>query len=237
MSMMGRGRRGAPTGNPQNDGPKAKFSQLWPYLMEHKPALWLAVVLSIIGAVVNLGQPIIVGKLIDAVQHKQEVTGWAIGLVAVLLGTAVTGGLMYYILSKAGEGVVLSARTKLANRLLRLPIKEYDLRRTGDLVSRVGSDTTLLRAVLTQGFVDAAGGVLIFVGSIVAMAVIDPLLLGITLAVIAIAIAAARRFRSCFPENRFMALVPPCHFSRDGSPRPLLARNYGPQRRTSAVRE
>ena len=191
MSMMGRGgRRGAPTGNPKDDGPKAKFSQLWPYLMEHKPALWTAVILSILGAGVNLGQPIIVGKLIDAVQNKQDVTGWAIGLIAVLLGTAVTGGLMYYILSKAGEGVVLSARTKLANRLLRLPIKEYDLRRTGDLVSRVGSDTTLLRAVLTQGFVDAAGGVLIFVGSIVAMAVIDPLLLGITLAVIAIAIAA-----------------------------------------------
>ena len=189
MSMMGRGRRGAP-GNPKEDGPKAKFSQLWPYLLEHKPALYMAVVLSIIGAGVNLGQPIIVGKLIDAVQHKQDVTGWALGLISVLLGTAVTGGLMYYILAKAGEGVVLSARTKLANRLLRLPIKEYDLRRTGDLVSRVGSDTTLLRAVLTQGFVDAAGGVLIFVGSIVAMAVIDPLLLGITLAVIALAIAA-----------------------------------------------
>lgn len=190
MSMMGRGRRGAPTGNPKDDGPKAKFSQLWPYLLEHKPALYMAVVLSIVGAGVNLGQPLIVGKLIDAVQNKLDVTGWVIGLIAVLLGTAVTGGLMYYILAKAGEGVVLSARTKLANRLLRLPIKEYDLRRTGDLVSRVGSDTTLLRAVLTQGFVDAAGGVLIFVGSIVAMAVIDPLLLGITLAVIALAIAA-----------------------------------------------
>ena len=189
MSMMGRGRRGAST-NGKDEGPKAKFSQLWPYLMEHKPALWTAVILSIVGAGVNLGQPLIVGQLIDAVQKKQDVTGWAIGLMAVLLGTAITGGLMYYILSKAGEGVVLSARTKLANRLLRLPIKEYDLRRTGDLVSRVGSDTTLLRAVLTQGFVDAAGGVLIFVGSIVAMAVIDPLLLGITLAVIAIAIAA-----------------------------------------------
>ena len=186
--MMGRGRRGS--GPAKDDGPKAKFSQLWPYLMEHKPALWVAVALSILGAIVNLGQPLIVGQLIDAVQKKQDVTGWAIGLIVVLLGTALTGGLMYYVLAKAGEGVVLSARNKLATRLLRMPIKEYDLRRTGDLVSRVGSDTTLLRAVLTQGFVDAAGGILIFVGSIVAMAVIDPLLLGITLAVIAIAIAA-----------------------------------------------
>ena len=189
MSMMGsRGRRGSDS--IKDDGPKAKFSQLWPYLMEHRPALWVAVILSILGAIVNLGQPLIVGQLIDAVQKKQDVTGWAVGLVVVLLGTAVTGGLMYYVLAKAGEGVVLSARNKLATRLLRMPIKEYDLRRTGDLVSRVGSDTTLLRAVLTQGFVDAAGGALIFVGSIVAMAVIDPLLLGITLAVIAIAIAA-----------------------------------------------
>jgi ATP-binding cassette subfamily B protein len=188
MSMMGRGRRGSDS--TKDDGPKAKFSQLWPYLMEHKPALWVAVALSILGAIVNLGQPLIVGQLIDAVQKKQDVTGWAIGLIVVLLGTALTGGLMYYVLAKAGEGVVLSARNKLATRLLRMPIKEYDLRRTGDLVSRVGSDTTLLRAVLTQGFVDAAGGILIFVGSIVAMAVIDPLLLGITLAVIAIAIAA-----------------------------------------------
>jgi ABC-type multidrug transport system fused ATPase/permease subunit len=189
MSMMGRGRRGAPT-SVKDEGPKAKFSQLWPYLMEHKPALWFAVILSLLSAVVNLGQPLIVGQLIEAVQQDQDVTGWAIGLIAVLIGTAVTGGLMYYVLAKAGEGVVLSARNKLATRLLRLPIKEYDLRRTGDLVSRVGSDTTLLRAVLTQGFVDAAGGILIFVGSIVAMAIIDPLLLGITLAVIAIAIAA-----------------------------------------------
>jgi ABC-type multidrug transport system fused ATPase/permease subunit len=189
MSMMGRGRRGAPT-SVKDEGPKAKFSQLWPYLMEHKPALWFAVILSLLSAVVNLGQPLIVGQLIEAVQQDQDVTGWAVGLIAVLVGTAVTGGLMYYVLAKAGEGVVLSARNKLATRLLRLPIKEYDLRRTGDLVSRVGSDTTLLRAVLTQGFVDAAGGILIFVGSIVAMAIIDPLLLGITLAVIAIAIAA-----------------------------------------------
>ena len=189
MSMMGRGRRGAEP-SVKDEGPKAKFSQLWPYLMEHKPALWFAVILSLLSAVVNLGQPLIVGQLIEAVQQDQDVTGWAIGLIAVLIGTAVTGGLMYYVLAKAGEGVVLSARNKLATRLLRLPIKEYDLRRTGDLVSRVGSDTTLLRAVLTQGFVDAAGGILIFVGSIVAMAIIDPLLLGITLAVIAIAIAA-----------------------------------------------
>src|SRR3712207_7335240 len=51
-----------------------------------------------------------------------------------------------YLLQRTAEGVVLSTRRRLVDRLLRLPVAEYDRRRTGDLMSRVGSDTTLLRA-------------------------------------------------------------------------------------------
>src|SRR6185437_2347478 len=69
-----------------------------------------------------------------------------------------------------------------------LPISEFDTRRTGDLVSRVGSDTTLLRAVLTQGLVEAIGGALTFIGALIAMLVIDPVLLGLTVLVIAVSI-------------------------------------------------
>ena len=201
MSMMGGG-RGRAAGRPAFDknAPKAKFSKLWPYLAEHKGALIVAVILSVIGAAVSLAQPLVVGQVITAVQEGKDLGYLVVILVAVVLGSAVASGFLYYVLAKAGEGVVFSARGQLATRLLRLPIPEYDLRRTGDLVSRVSSDTTLLRAVLTQGLVDAAGGVLIFVGSVIAMAIIDPILLGITLLMIAIAVAAigtsARRIRS-----------------------------------------
>jgi ATP-binding cassette subfamily B protein len=185
---------------PKDNGPKAKFSQLVPYLLEHKPALWIAMALSVLGAGISLAQPLVVGQVITAVQSGADLGVLVFALVSVVLGSAIIGGFMYYVLAKAGEGVVLSARQKLAHRLLKLPIHEYDLRRTGDLVSRVGSDTTLLRAVLTQGLVDAVGGILIFVGSLIAMAFIDPLLLGLTLLMVAIAIASisvtARQVRS-----------------------------------------
>ena len=69
-------------------------------------------------------------------------------------------------------------------KILRLPIAEFDTRRTGDLVSRVGSDTTMLRAVLTQGLVEAIGGTVTFVGALIAMLIIDPVLLGLTVLVI-----------------------------------------------------
>ncbi len=186
--------------NGKDTGPKAKFSQLVPYLLEHKRALWIAGSLSVLGAAISLAQPLVVGQVINAVQNGDDLGPLVTILVLVILGSAVLGGLMYFVLAKAGEGVVLSARQKLAHRLLRLPIHEYDLRRTGDLVSRVGSDTTLLRAVLTQGLIDAVGGLLIFIGSLVAMAIIDPILLGLTLIMVVFAIAAiavtARQVRS-----------------------------------------
>ena len=196
MSMSHRGRALAP----KDQGPKAKFNQLTPYLLEHKAALGIAVILSLIGAVVSLAQPLVVGQIIPSVQNGQDVGQLAGILVVVIFAAGIASGFMYYVLAKAGEGVVLSARNKLAVRLLKLPILEYDLRRTGDLVSRVGSDTTLLRAVLTQGLIDAAGGVLIFVGAIIAMAFIDPFLLLLTLAMISVAVVSivisARQIRS-----------------------------------------
>ena len=85
---------------------------------------------------------------------------------------------------------MLSARRQLVRRMLRLPISEFDTRRTGDLVSRVGSDTTLLYAVITQGLVDAVGGAILFVGALIAMLILDPVLLGLTVLVIAVSAVA-----------------------------------------------
>jgi len=184
----------------KDNGPKAKFNQLIPYMKEQQGLLTTAVVFSLLGAGVNLAQPLVVGQIISAVQNNHDVLPLGIALLVITLLSAVTSGAMYLVLAKAGEGVVYSARKKLSTRLLRLPIQEYDLRRTGDLVSRVGSDTTLLRAALTQGLIDGAGGALIFVGSVIAMAFIDWLLLTLTLLMIAVAVAAigitSRRIRS-----------------------------------------
>jgi len=190
MSMMSGGRGRRPAARFDKNAPKASFKQLWPYLMQHKSTLVLAAVLSLIGAALSLAQPLLTGRVISAVQKHQDATGSVLLLVSLVLVSGFSGGWMYYLLTRTGEGVVLSARRHLAERLLRLPIHEYDLRRTGDLVSRVSGDTTLLRNVLTQGLVDAIGGVLIFVGSVVAMAVIDPILLACTLGVIVVAMAA-----------------------------------------------
>lgn len=198
MSMMGGRGRGPMSANTK--GPKASFKTLIPYLTSHKKPLIIAIVLSVFGAGVSLAQPLVVGQLITAVQNQQPTTMLVLALMGVVAGSAASDGFMRYLLAKAGEGIVRTARVSLAARLLRLPIVEYDRRRTGDLVSRTSSDTTLLRSVLTQGLIDLAGGILIFIGAVIAMAFIDPLLLGLTVIMLSFAIFAititSRRIRS-----------------------------------------
>ncbi|GAA2079575.1 ABC transporter ATP-binding protein [Pseudolysinimonas kribbensis] len=175
-------------GRPKDDGPRASFRQLLPYLTEHRGILAVVVALSLVGAATSLVQPLLVSQVIGIVQ-KGGALGWLVwALVALVVVSALISGIQHYLLQRAGTSVVLSARRQLVRRMLRLPISEFDRRRTGDLVSRVGSDTTLLYAVITQGLVDAIGGAVVFVGALIAMLVIDPVLLGLTVLVIAVSI-------------------------------------------------
>lgn len=169
-------------------GPRATFRQLLPFIFEHRPVLIWVAVLSVIGALTSLAQPLLVSQVISIVQAGEPL-GWLVWvLVALVIVSGIISGYQHYLLQRTGEGVVLSSRKRLVAKLLRLPIAEFDTRRTGDLVSRVGSDTTMLRAVLTQGLVEAIGGTVTFVGALIAMLVIDPVLLGLTVLVVAIAI-------------------------------------------------
>ena len=189
-------RGGAPV---DSSAQKATFKQLMPYLLEHKGILAVVIALSLLGAGASLGQPLIVSQVISSVQAGTDL-GWLVpALIALVIGSAILSSVRHYLLQRTGESVVLSSRRHLVARLLNLPINQFDARRTGDLVSRVGADSTMLRAVLTQGLVEAIGGLVTFVGSIVAMLIIDAILFGLTFSVVVssmvIVIVLSRRIR------------------------------------------
>ncbi|MEV7693130.1 ABC transporter ATP-binding protein [Microbacterium sp. NPDC089189] len=174
---------------PKDDGPRASLRQLLPFLFEHSRVLVLVGVLSVLAAVTTLAQPLLVGEVISRVQAGDTLGTLVWILIALVVVSSVLSGYQHYLLQRTGTAVVLSSRRRLIARILHLPIREFDARRTGDLVSRVGTDTTLLYAVLTQGLADSVGNVLLFVGAIIAMLLIDPLLLLLILVVIGLSIA------------------------------------------------
>jgi ATP-binding cassette subfamily B protein len=127
-----------------------------------------------------------VAKLvIDTLGHQRSL----IGPVALLMGLMIGGALLstagMYVLGRTAESVVLTARERLTHRLLRLRVGALDHLKPGDLLSRVTSDTTLLRSVSTYGLVHSVNATFLLVGSVVLMATLDPVLLLVTLAVLA----------------------------------------------------
>lgn len=168
--------------------PKLSAGETWRALYGHfRPHRGIVAVgafLTLVGAATGLAQPLAAKALVDRLGEDGSITGVLLLLTAlVVLGTAVES-VGAYILERTAESVVLAARRGLIGRLLRLRLPEVERTQPGDLMSRVTSDTTLLRAVTTQSIVSAATGGLTFVATIVLMGFMDPVLLGVTLGVI-----------------------------------------------------
>lgn len=155
---------------------RATVAELLPYLFAQRLLLTIALTFGILASVTALLQPVLVGKIIELVGANAHLGIFVPLLVGCVLASAVFSGLQHYTLQRMGENVVLRSRRTLISKLLYLPISQFDQRRTGDLVSRIASDTTLLRAVLTQGLVEALAGSLVLVGSLIGMLLLDPVL-------------------------------------------------------------
>lgn len=164
------------------------FAALLAMLAHHKGVLAVAIVLSVVSSVLGLAQPLMINRIIENI--TQRPTGLIAALIGILVLASILSGIQVYLLTRTAEAAVLNTRQQLIARLLRLPIKVYDVERTGDLVTRLGSDTTLVRTAFTGGLVNAIGAALTMIGSIILMAYIDVTMLLIVLAVIIITVAA-----------------------------------------------
>ncbi|MGA4846196.1 ABC transporter ATP-binding protein [Streptomyces sp. G5(2025)] len=165
---------------PAEPSRKVGLRSLFPYLQGRWSTLGIVAVLSLVVTLLTLSQPVLTRDVLADIEADKPVGKLVALLIGVLIVVAVLGGIRDYLLQRAAEGLVLTARRRLVARLLRLPITEYDQRRTGDLLSRVGADTTLLRAVVTSGLFDTVTNVVMVGGSAVMMCLIDPTLFGAT---------------------------------------------------------
>ncbi|MFJ9719466.1 ABC transporter ATP-binding protein [Streptomyces sp. NPDC101213] len=153
----------------------------------HRGAVAVATVLTLVGSALGLAQPLVAKNVVDA-SGRGEVLWPPLALLGALFVTeAATGAAGRFLLERTGEGVVRQLRHGLVGRLLRLEMREYDRHRRGDLISRVTTDTTLLREVVSQALVDLVTGSLVAAGAIVLMAWLDPLLLLLVATVVAAA--------------------------------------------------
>ncbi|MFE3199210.1 ABC transporter ATP-binding protein [Embleya sp. NPDC059237] len=160
--------------------PRVGPRELLRYLRGHVRVMAVAGVLSLIAAAGTLLQPLLIRSVIRAIEESRSTVGPALALGALLLGAAVINGFREYLLARTAERLVLTVRERLTAHVLRLPVAHYDRLRTGDLLSRIGADSALLRLVVTAGLFELATGGLMILGAATAALLVDPVLFAVT---------------------------------------------------------
>ncbi|WP_443076444.1 ABC transporter ATP-binding protein [Streptomyces sp. TRM 70361] len=154
----------------------------------HRGALLGGALLTLAGSGADLAMPMMAKYAVDAFAQGRSPVGPLIALTLVVLVGAFLAAGGRYLLARTGETVVLHARRRLVGRMLRLRVAAVDRLTPGDLLSRATGDTSLLRTVLSRSIVEAVTGLLMLLGTIVLMAVVDLVLLGVTLLAVLLAL-------------------------------------------------
>jgi ABC-type multidrug transport system fused ATPase/permease subunit len=171
-------------------GRRVRQRSAWRLLLEHvNPHRWTILgggLLGFLGGLAALAQPMVAKLAVDTIGQHRSLAGPVTLLAGLTIGGALLTTAGIYLLGRTAESVVLTARERLISRLLRLRVSALDRLKPGELLSRVTSDTTLLRSVSTYGLVHTVNATFLLAGSIALMARLDPVLLLVTVAVLAV---------------------------------------------------
>jgi ABC-type multidrug transport system fused ATPase/permease subunit len=160
-------------------------SVLWSFARPHRGKLAFALLLALMGSAMGLATPMVTKWVLDSLNERAGLGGPVIALITLLLAGLVIWWCQWILLGSLGERVVLEARESMVRRLFRATVPAITSRKPGELVTRVTSDTVLLREAASSSVIGLVNGVVMLVGTLVMMSVLDLVLLGTTVAAVA----------------------------------------------------
>lgn len=169
---------------------------LAPFLRPYRLLILLAVLSLIATAGLSLTLPLAVRRVVDGFQADTTVLmdkyfGAAIAIAGLLaLGT----GLRYYFVSRLGERVVADIRKAVYERMIGMSPSFFERLMTGEVLSRITTDTTLIQSVIGSSVSVALRNVLIFLGGLVLMLLTAPKLTGAVLLIVPLVIVPILAF-------------------------------------------
>ena len=161
------------------------WRRLLGYLRPHLGLFAIAVAALVVGTGAGLLLPLVVGGFVGEVVSAGDAGGLD-QLVLLLAGLtvvlAVTTFAQTWALGVMGERIVARLRGQVFDRLVSLELDFYTRRRVGELISRLSSDVTQVRTMLTQTLTSLLSSVLSLIGAIAILFLLSPSLLIIILA-------------------------------------------------------
>ena len=182
-----------PMGRGMMKGEKAKdfrgtMKRLVKYLKPYKWSLMLVLVFAIFSTTFNIVGPKILGratnKLFEGLMAKMMnipnatidfnyIGRIAIWLLILYIVSAVFAYIQGYIMSKVSQDITYSFRKDITNKINRIPLKYFDTRPYGDILSRVTNDIDLISTSLNQSMIQVITSITMVVGILIMMLTIS----------------------------------------------------------------
>ncbi|MEH6986512.1 ABC transporter ATP-binding protein [Cytobacillus firmus] len=138
-----------------------------------KTALIIGLTASILTTLTGLAVPLLTKNLVDGFSVESLSVPLIIGIGAAFILQAIVSGISIYLLSYAGQKVVARLRDRMWMKLIRLPVRYFDQHSSGQTVSRVVNDTSIVRELITNHFPQFITGIISIIGAIIILLVMD----------------------------------------------------------------
>ncbi|HEY6919723.1 MAG TPA: ABC transporter transmembrane domain-containing protein, partial [Tabrizicola sp.] len=194
------------------DRPKSKrvgaLRGLVPFLWPYRGLGALALLALVLTASVSLILPLAVRRVIDGFNNADaQLLDQYFGAALIIAGLLAVGtGFRYYLVTRLGERVVADIRRALFDRVLGMSPSFFERILTGEVLSRITTDTTLILSVIGSSVSVALRNVLILLGGLVLLFLTSAKLTGLVLlivpAIIVPIVVLGRKLRALSRENQ-----------------------------------
>ncbi|MCV6825180.1 MULTISPECIES: ABC transporter transmembrane domain-containing protein [Halocynthiibacter] len=181
---------------------------LLPFVRPYYGLVTLAALALVLTAATSLVLPAAVGRVIDEFERDNGalVDSYFAAALAVAWILAIGTGLRYYLVTRLGERIVTDIRKAVFARVIGMSPQFYEKIMTGEVLSRITTDTTLILSVIGSSVSVALRNFLILIGGMVLMILASPKLAGFVLLsvplVIVPIVVLGRRLRTLSRENQ-----------------------------------
>ena len=181
---------------------------LWPFVRPYRAMMAAAALALVLTATISLILPLAVRRVVDGFNSSagELLDSYFTAALAIAGLLAIGTGLRYYLVTRLGERVVADIRKAVFDRVIGMSPAFYENIMTGEVLSRITTDTTLILSVIGSSVSIALRNCLIFLGGLVLMLFTSAKLTGLVLlivpAVIIPIVVLGRRLRGLSRENQ-----------------------------------
>ncbi len=153
------------------------LNNLWPFIKPYLRHVALALGFLVLGAVATLSLPVAVRQMIDLGFDKANeatIARYFLLLLGVAVAMAVFTSLRYYWVSWLGQRVVTDLRRALYRQVIHMSPAFFESTRTGEVLSRINTDTTLVEVVVGSTFSITLRSAFMFLGAAAMMTYTSP---------------------------------------------------------------